>query len=334
MTQAVIELKNLEIGYTSNKRKTALLPLLNLCLNKALLVALIGSNGVGKSTLLRTISGLQVPLNGEVFIKGKPAKMLSRAALARLISLVLTDQPDEFYLKTEDVIAAGRYPYSNFWARLTAKDNEVIHQSMEDTGITHLKGRQLIHLSDGERQKVMIAKALAQDTPIILLDEPTAFLDYPSKIELMRLLQQLVHDQQKTILFSSHDLDLVLRSSDRVWLMAKSKGIIDDLPEQLVMDGHINAFFDTSSLSFDTLQGYFKPVSSEKLPLRNRISDPLLSKWVTNALVRKGFEVNKKSDNYSGQISFEAERFVWEFKGEIRYFNALTELLDHLTNKL
>ena len=158
-------------------------------------------------------------------------------------SLVLTDKPDDMFLKVLDIVAAGRYPYMGLLARLKDKDHEIVMQSLDTVGITELAERNFISLSDGEKQKVMIAKALAQDTPIIFMDEPAAFLDYPSKIELIHLMKRLSREQGKTILFSSHDLELLLRYSDQMWLVAPKKSLKVGSPKELVDNGIIDKYF-------------------------------------------------------------------------------------------
>ncbi len=330
MRQAILKLVNLEIGYGSHTHSTALLPPLNLQLHSGEFVAVVGPNGAGKSTLFRTISGFQPALGGEVLLNARPIKKMNMAERARQLAVVFTDYPDDFYLKTEEVVTTGRYPYTDFWARLTKNDLRLIDESMDSCGVGQLKGRRLISLSDGERQKVMVAKALAQDTPLILLDEPAAFLDYPSKIELMELLRKLAKEQSKTILFSSHDLDLVLRNADKVWLVAHNQEVKDDIPEQLVLDGAINAYFDNNQLVFDSLKGHFIVQNTRSKTIFNAIEDNLIHKWASNALLRNGFEISEKEEENLMYISYSSDEFSLKKDGETHKFDKLADMIQYL----
>lgn len=240
----MLELQQLLIGYAVSKKKAkALMPAISVSLDKGELVALTGPNGAGKTSLFRVISSNLKPLQGQVFIDGKDIADLSARQKAGLLSIVLTDRVGENYMKVVDVVASGRYPYTGLWARLTNEDKTIINQSLELTGAAVLADRLMQSLSDGERQKVMIAKALAQDTPLILLDEPSAFLDYPSKIALIQLLKKLAKDYNKTILFSSHDLDMIMRQVDKLWLMSPDKPMLSGAPDKLLADGKLQTYF-------------------------------------------------------------------------------------------
>lgn len=326
---SILEIKNLLIGFSDvKKHPVSLLPPFSLNLKAGEFVAIVGPNGAGKSTLLRTLTALQKPLGGEILLMGKELHSYSSSERALLLSIVLTDHPDDFFLKAEDVVATGRYPYIDFWARLKARDKEIIAQSMEWSGITHLEGRTLVSLSDGELQKVMIAKALAQDTPIIILDEPAAFLDYPSKIELMQLLRKLSTEQGKTILFSSHDLDLVLRSADRLWMISHNQPLVDGIPEQLVLDGTINKYFDRDELKYNPYLAQFMPVSTTGKRFFMK-SENLESQWLKNALLRKGLLLSEIAD---AEIftTFADGQFIVEYCNEKYFFKTLENLINEI----
>lgn len=240
----MLELQQLSIGYADSRKKVKpLMPAISVSLDKGELVALTGPNGAGKTTLFRVISSNLKPLQGQVFIDGKDIADLSARQKAGLLSIVLTDRVGENFMKVFDVVASGRYPYTGLWARLTREDKIIIDRSLELTGAAVLSDRLMQSLSDGERQKVMIAKALAQDTPLILLDEPSAFLDYPSKIALIQLLKKLASDFNKTILFSSHDLDMIMRQVDKLWLMSPEKPMLSGTPDELLKGGKLQAYF-------------------------------------------------------------------------------------------
>jgi len=220
-----VVLKNLSIGYTQKGNEKVVAQGLNAAINSGELTCLLGCNGIGKSTLLRTLSAFQPALGGDVMLCTpqtsdlRPLTSFTDKELSRIIGIVLTEKPDVRNMTTEDLVGMGRSPYTGFWGTLTAEDSQIVEDAISMVGIDTLRGRMIHTLSDGERQKVMIAKALAQQTPIIYLDEPTAFLDYPSKVEMMQLLRRLAHEQQKTIFLSTHDVELALQLADCLWLM-------------------------------------------------------------------------------------------------------------------
>lgn len=214
------------------------------------LTSLLGSNGVGKSTLLRTMTALLSPLRGEVTIGERPLSDFTAQQLAQTISVVLTERPSLQGMRVRDVVALGRAPYTGFFGGLGENDNVIVDEAIAKVGIGSLASRMAHTLSDGERQKVMIAKALAQDTPVIMLDEPTAFLDFSAKVEAMLLLRELAHKMQKAILLSTHDVELALQCSDCLWLMNR-EGITVGTPQQLALDGTLSDFFKSDGITFD-----------------------------------------------------------------------------------
>lgn len=215
-----IQLHNLSIGYRGKHHTYPVATGLNASLHSGRLTCLLGANGVGKSTLLRTLSAFLPPLEGSITLLNKPLEQYADKELARALSVVLTERIDVPDLRVTDVVALGRTPYTGFLGGLNDTDEERVRSALQATGITHLAQRKLHTLSDGERQKCMIAKALAQDTPLIFLDEPTAFLDYPSKVDMMLLLRRLARDERKAVLLSTHDLELALQTADRLWLLS------------------------------------------------------------------------------------------------------------------
>ena len=225
----VLRTIGLQIGYKGQP----LFPAIDLSLHEGEQVALIGANGSGKTTLFKTLTGNLKPISGHVELCGKPLENYAPNERAKLFSLVLTEKPDDLFLSVFDIVAAGRYPHSGLMAKLNDKDYEMILSKLELTGVAHLVDRDFVSLSDGEKQKVMIAKALAQDTPIIYMDEPTAFLDYPSKVELMHLIDRLAKEERKTILYSSHDLELLMKHSKQLWVVAKGKPLMAGSPDAL-----------------------------------------------------------------------------------------------------
>ena len=223
---------------------------LNATAQPGTLTCLIGHNGTGKSTLLRTIARLQPSIDGSVLIGDNDISTLKPTHLSRMLSIVLTSRPDVRNMTVEELVALGRAPYTGFWGRLSADDRRIVRQSIESVGITAMAERRVCTLSDGEMQKVMIAKSLAQQTPVILLDEPTAFLDFPGKIDLMLLLQRLAHEERKTILLSTHDLETALQTADRLWLLANG-ALHDGTPHELADKGFIDDYIGRKSVKFD-----------------------------------------------------------------------------------
>ena len=239
-----ISAHGLDIGYRlKHSRSVTVHESLDLELRRGELTCLLGLNGAGKSTLLRTLCGFQPPLGGEVEMFGRPLRSLSQSELSRMLGVVLTEKTNAGGISVRDLVALGRYPHTGFFARMTAHDMEVVSGALEAVGISHKADAYVSELSDGERQKAFIAKALAQECPVIVLDEPTAFLDIVSRIEVMKLLHKLATSQDKSILLSTHDLDAALRMADTVWILDKSSPMVCGTPRQLVGDGMIERFF-------------------------------------------------------------------------------------------
>lgn len=246
-----IELKDLSTGYKVKKGEKIIARGLNATLNSGEMTCLLGPNGAGKSTLLRTLAAFQPAMGGKVEVMGQNVQTYKSKELACLVSVVLTDNSDIKNMTVEEVVAMGRSPYTDFWGKLTEKDKLVVKKCLGWVGIEELADRKMQTLSDGERQKVMIAKAAAQETPIILLDEPTAYLDYPSKIAMMLLLHRLAKALKKTIFMSTHDLEHALQVADQVWLLDQDLGLTTGAPEDLSLDGSIERYFHKDGMNFD-----------------------------------------------------------------------------------
>lgn len=214
-----ITLEQLSVGY---KGFSPVVTDINVEIKSGELTCLIGSNGIGKSTLLKTLTGFLPKLGGRLLLDGRDIDLLSQCERAKYISIVLTYKTDVQNLSVAEMVGMGRMPYTGFWGKLNADDREIVAEAINMVGINHLKDRMVQTLSDGERQKVMIAKALAQQTPIILLDEPTSFLDFPSKVEMLQLLHRLAKETDKVVFLSTHDLELALRIADLLVELDKS----------------------------------------------------------------------------------------------------------------
>lgn len=221
-----IQLKDLSIGYKLHNGKTKIIAShINASVESGMLTCLIGRNGTGKSTLLRTMTGFIPPLEGQVILEGRDLSMLSATERARIISIVLTERPETDNITVNELVGMGRLPYTNFWGTLQEEDRQIVDDAMQMIGIYELRNRKIGTLSDGEKQKAMIGKAIAQQTPVIILDEPTAFLDYPSKQETMLLLHQLAQELNKTIFLSTHDLNIAYQVADKIWCMGNDDGL-------------------------------------------------------------------------------------------------------------
>lgn len=286
-----IKIKNLTIGYQSHKRSIPIISSITESLDSGELTCLLGANGVGKSTLLKTIIKFIPKLSGEVYILNREIDTYSPDEIAKVVSVVLTQRPQVYNMTVEELVATGRTPYTNFFGTLKEDDKNIIEQSLKEIGINKLKDRYLNTLSDGEKQKALIAKALAQDTPIILLDEPTAFLDYPSKVEVLKLLHTLAHQKGKTILLSTHDMELTYQIADRIWLFSREKQLITGSPEDLALRGDIDKFLNNSSLYLEQYTGLFKIRNSVKGEVEIT-GDDTVTPHLIRALERIGF-VNK-----------------------------------------
>lgn len=226
-----ITLEQLSVGY---KGFPPVVSNINVEIKSGELTCLIGSNGIGKSTLLKTLTGFLPKLSGRLLLDGRDINMLSQRERAKYISIVLTYKSDVQNLSVTEMVGMGRMPYTGFWGKLNTSDQTIVAEAIEMVGLEHLKNRMIQTLSDGERQKVMIAKALAQQTPVILLDEPTSFLDFPSKVEMLQLLHRLAKETNKVVFLSTHDLELALRIADR--LVELNKNGLQVVPAQQVKE--------------------------------------------------------------------------------------------------
>ena len=281
-----IHIEQLSIGYPGKGEAKVVASGICADIRSGELTCLLGANGVGKSTLLRTLSAFQPKLAGKICIRGVEIGNYTDKQLSRMLSVVLTEKCDIRNMSVLELVGLGRSPYTGFWGTLSAEDKQVVERSIGQVGIDHLTHRMVHTLSDGERQKVMIAKALAQETPVIYLDEPTAFLDFPSKVEVMQLLHRLSRQTDKTIFLSTHDLELALQIADKVWLMDKEKGVTIGTPEDLALDGSLSRFFARKGIAFDRETGLFRVDNDCHQQVR------LEGEGVRYAMVRKALRRN------------------------------------------
>jgi iron complex transport system ATP-binding protein len=291
MGEMVLQASALSIGYRSSRHAARLVASgLDVVLRRGEIVCLLGPNGTGKSTLLRTLSGLQPPLAGRVLLENDDVHRLPPAARGRRLSVVLTERVTAGMMTGYDIVALGRHPHTDWTGTLRDRDRDAIQRALESTDAASLASRQISELSDGERQRVMVARAVAQAPAVMMLDEITAFLDLPRRIEIMRLLATLAHDRGVAVVVSTHDLELALRVADRVWLFGKG-GFVDGAPEDLVLDGAFDRAFVSEGLEFDRQLGTFRTatVSRGHVALSG---DGVAAAWTARALERVGYSVS------------------------------------------
>ena len=263
---------------------------LDFVLRAGELVCLLGPNGAGKSTLMRTLARLQSPLSGRIWLDERPLHELQPSQLARRLSVVLTERVDVGALSGYGLVSLGRHPYTGWTGTLTGQDRHIVRWALQAVRANGLAERLVQEMSDGERQKILIARALAQEPLVMLLDEPTAFLDLPRRVEVMGLLRRLAQENQQTILLSTHDLDLALRNADRLWLLSAAGTLYDGAPEDQILNGAFERVFAGEGVTFDQASGSFYTQRETHGQLVVRGPGPAAF-WARRALERIGYEV-------------------------------------------
>jgi iron complex transport system ATP-binding protein len=298
---------SLNIGYTHRKVQNRLFENLNLSLHGGEMICFMGPNGAGKSSLLRTLAGLQKPLTGKIELYPPPGS----EGNARQIAVVLTEKVNTLNLTVQEVVTFGRYPYLGWNIQLTDRDREIVQSSIQKIHLQPLLQKKLYELSDGQLQMVMIARALAQDTPIILLDEPTAHLDLNNRVEIMNLLRDLSRTTQKAILLATHELDLALQTADLIWLTGKNRNILTGLPEDLVLNGSFDEIFEFKGFDLKTGKVRHHPYRKTRIQLLGEGSAYL---WTKNALERNGFDITREKQEISITLVQESSPIRWIVK--------------------
>lgn len=328
---ALIEAKDLTIGYFPKKgHRHAVAEGVNVTLREGELVCLLGPNGAGKSTLLRTLSAMQAPLGGKILLDGQDIHRLPPRELARILSVVLTERVTAGLMTSYALVSLGRYPYTDWVGRLTDRDHEIVRRAIDCVGAADLTERNISELSDGERQKVMMARALAQQPKLMILDEITAFLDLPRRVDIMRILRRLAREEGCAIVLSTHDLDLALRAADRVWLLPKATGgrparLEVGAPEDLVLNGKFEAAFSSEGVDFDREVGHFSmhDQTAGEIVLDG---DGLAANWTRKALTRLGYSVVAESDMAAARVE------VSSMNGRHDWVLAMNGALERLAN--
>ena len=319
----ILKTENLTIGYGAKAVQRGL----NLEAQARDLICLTGTNGSGKSTLLRTLAGLQPALGGKVMIANKDIASLNVHQRSTLFSLVLTDDIDIERLTVRELVAMGRFPYTNWAGSLSKKDDEIIDKALKDVHLSHKADAMINHISDGEKQRAIIAKALTQDTPLVLLDEPTAHLDLPNRIEIMLLLRRLSVSTGKSFILSTHELDLALQMADKIWLMTPS-GVEIGMPEDLMLTGSFQSAFGSESFSFDAIDGHCH-IHQIKGPMEIAIvvseGAEAHEAWLRRALIRVNIQVNHTSEK---KIHCTPQGYQLEGNGKVH--TTIEELLKNI----
>ncbi|MEQ8674914.1 MAG: ABC transporter ATP-binding protein [Aggregatilineales bacterium] len=319
----VLHTRDLTIGYAPARKPQIVVKAgIDATLQRGELVCLIGPNGAGKSTLLRTLAGMQNALSGEVLLMDTPIQSFSVSERAKHLSLVLTEHPNTGFMTGYELVTLGRHPYTDWSGRLSDDDERKVMWAVEAVDAVDIAERPVSELSDGQRQKIMIARALAQDPDVMLLDEPTAFLDLPRRVEIMQMLRTLAHTTGSAILLSTHDLDLALRTADRIWLMAEGLPLMIGAPEDLVLEGAFSKAFDSEGVQFDPVTGSFvlRQIQSASIHLSG---NGLPYEWTRRALERAGYRLHTddSADVPHAQISINesANGAVWTLRvGEVQ----------------
>lgn len=318
----IISTRELTIGYGEK----SVLQNINVTLEKGRLVCFMGPNGSGKSTLLRTICGFIPALKGNVSLLGRNITQMTRREMAGIYSVVLTDRIQSDYMTGKELVATGRLPHTSWHGILTESDHAQIRNVMELTGTSHLADRWLYEMSDGQRQKLMIARALCQETPVIILDEPTAHLDLNNRVAIVTLLRKLAHEHGRTVLMATHELDLALQLADRLWLAEPGKTIIEGMPEDLVLNGKLDQVFQFKG--YDLKSGQ---VTSERSGREVSVQgEGYFYLWTKNALERNGYEIGKNAELII-ETPVQQDELTWKLNGrEYSTLESLIESIDDL----
>ena len=325
----VIQGQDLSIGYRTGKQEKIVHEHLNFQLHAGELTCLLGANGTGKSTLLRTLSASQPALSGKLDIMGKPLTEYTEKERSRTIGVVLTDKTFAGGLSVYELVGLGRQPHTGFFGRLNKEDKRIIEEAMEHVGIAHKAHSYTAELSDGERQKAMIAKALVQECPLILLDEPTAFLDVVSRIEIMHLLHRLAEEQQKAILLSTHDIEQALVLSDKLWLLSKEHGLQTGVTEDIILNHQMENLFDKKDIRFDYDHGVYYPLANGQKKIAVSSEDKTLLHWAINALNRHGYQC-VSNDCDVRLVAVSPHELVYTYHGKTKTFHSFEDLLKNL----
>lgn len=320
-----LELKHLEIGY-----KTPLLSPINLKLNEGNIVALIGINGIGKSTLIKNIAGILKPLSGEINIGGTNIKKLSPKKLAKIIAYSAASDFPSSNFTIRDYVALGRLPYTSFTGLLTAKDKKIVSEAIETSNLVDKAYKDISKISDGQRQRASIARLIAQQSKIMLFDEPTAFLDIEAKYFTLKLFKEIKNKLNNIIIFSTHDINLAIQFADKIWLFIDNT-IVQGLPEDLILQGYFSKLFSDKNIFFNNFTGDFDVINTANKKI-SIIENQHKSKtyWTKNALKKIGYQIDDKANN---QIQVLENKWIIKNNQTKNEFSNIENLLNFLNKK-
>lgn len=325
----IAETVDLAIGYIARGKSTTVMDHLSLTAHRGELVALIGRNGTGKSTLLRTMVALQPPLHGTVRLQGQEINTLKSSGLPKIVSFTSTEPIALRNIKVREVVALGRFPYTNWIGSLTAGDERSVSDALEATGLLTFADRNIDNISDGERQRTLIARSLAQDTDLLVMDEPTAFLDLPSRYSIVGLLRKLTREKDKCVIYSTHDLDTAINEADRIWLMTET-GICEGAPEDLMLSGKLAKAFESPLLSFSQTGGTFSFVREKLAPIALE-GTGIVRKLTERALRRCGYRIEQDAA-LKVTVNDAADSTEWILINGLHkeHYTSLYNLISHL----
>ena len=325
----ILTINSLLIGYAPGKNPVSILPPISASALSGELVAVIGRNGIGKSTLLRTISRLQPSLGGTVLIDGENVHALSRLQIAQKIGYISTEIIKIGHMRVYDLVALGRFPYTNWIGRIENVDHVIIKEAIKKTGLAHFENRFVSELSDGERQRTMIARVLAQDTDIMIMDEPTAFLDISGKCEIINLMRQLTAGG-KTIIFSTHDFNIAINQADKIWLIQENN-LTEGAPEDLLLGGAFDHLFDQAVVGFNPDDGSFS-FRTERYGKIFIEGEGAKKHWTAKALDRAGFSITDLKMFPYIKIQSDKNKWVLFTENSAESFRTLYDLINRLGN--
>ncbi len=311
----ILSMQNADFGYNTKSGKKVLLSGLNLKVRDSELIGLIGRNGSGKSTMLRTLVRLQGMLNGKILLNGKDILDYHRYEFAKMVAFVSTGVVDQEVMTIKELVSLGRFPYTNWIGRLLPEDQNIIENCIKMVGIEYLSEHKLNEVSDGERQRAMIARTLAQNTPVIILDEPTAFLDLPARYDLINLLYDLTR-KGKTIIYSSHDLNITVKFSDKLWII-DNESVFEGSPEDMILNMNISKIFESDKITFNPDNGDFELKRTSEKAVSLMGNDQLSLNWTKQALIRNGYKVSTPGPHIPGiEIKKEKDGNIWILQNE------------------
>ncbi len=322
----ILSFDSLEIGYTSGKNRKVLLPALKASSVEGELIAVIGRNGIGKSTLLRTIAGLQPAISGMIKIDNRNIEDYSRLHLSAKVGYISTEIIKVSNMKVYDLVSLGRFPHTNWFGRMDQLNHDAVMDAIMKAGMTGFMDRLITELSDGERQRAMIAMVLAQDAVIMVMDEPTAFLDISSKFEVIHLMRDLTQQRNKTIIYSTHDFNTAISQADKIWFIT-GDGLLEGAPEDIMLRGSFRTLFDESKVIFNAYDGTFsiRNESRGKIEIKG---DGAERYWTEKALTRAGYSVSESPSEISVETpSVSNPRWKCITKGVSDEFDSIYDLV-------